>query len=106
MNEATNLPPEPSVHGEPSPNLRGEALVATPKSGHAVSLPSEDLRKAKTLPRRVFNVALILFLVGLVAFGIGVAVALAVLGGSLDLQTGWVKDAAATLKDLAQHFKK
>jgi len=54
--------------------------------------------------RRIFNVVLVLFIIGLVAFAIGVALAGAVLTGSLDLTTGWVKETLVTAKDIVQHF--
>lgn len=102
MSEARKLPPVPEH--EPTvleiapaaelPVLPGEkaASTAAPKTNHSVA--AERVGRAT-------NVLLILFMVGLAAFILGIAVASAVITGALDLNTGWVKDLLNAIKDLA-----
>ena len=53
---------------------------------------------------RAARVALIFFLIGLVAFVASVALSSAILLGILDLQTGWVKDTLSAVKVLIKQL--
>jgi hypothetical protein len=126
MSQARQI--EPKLPPPPDPDHRPEWLgVADGSMPHLPPLPEAALKTAELpeavlktaeLPplttlrirsgrpraRRAFNIVLILFLVGLAAFVLGIAIAYAVISGALDMQTGWLKEALGSFKDLAHHY--
>ena len=105
--KATDRPAaaEPAVFAGDALGPVGEGgLKATTVTAHA----ADTTRPTTPRPRRsraVFNGLLILSLLGLLAFGAGVFLALALLDGALDLKAGWLKDILTTLKSTAHHLK-
>ncbi len=101
---AANDPPVFTAGAESGPAvaLPGPGLGdVVPKTAHAVPAP-----KGRSFSRKVFNVLLILSLVGILGFAGGVAVAMAGMSGMLDAQSGWAKEMLGNVKELVQHFKK
>ena len=110
MSEARKL--DPQVHGSTSLDL-GQNSGSEPAIGPlapggnstAVFREAEAAKpKKRSRTRRLVNAALILSVIGLMSFAGGIAVTMSVLSGTLDLQTGWVKESLNTIKDLAHHF--
>lgn len=126
MSEAKKLDPEDrSASGAPEPLVYAperQGPVVDLRTVSAVpeelGLPALDQRPlaemppepdtalltmARPLKKRRGRTLLYLFLIGLVAFACGVALASAVVTGMLDLQSGWIKDALHQVKDLLRH---
>ena len=105
--EAQKLPPLPD--GEPAVGLEGDLppllkvvvddTAALPPTKKLISRTVEN----KTAVDEGAHGLLIFFVIGLLSFIAGIALASTVLVGILDLNTGWLKDLLDTLKDLARH---
>lgn len=123
MNEARQIQstpasaqPEPAVlgHGEePEVSLPPIPTESLPEARlRTAELPLSELprnlklrgQSGRPRVRKAATVVLILFLVALVAFAAGVAIAYGVISGAFDAQTGWVKDVLGSFKDFAHHF--
>jgi hypothetical protein len=111
MSVAPKLPPLPDAdpnHAathDAGPRLDVElvnAEAAAERPGTQPPLPAGKSGKPRR-ESRIPQVVLVLFVVGLVAFALGVALAATVVLGELDLNSGWLKDVLDTLKDLAKH---
>jgi len=108
MSEAKKLLEDAAQTGEPAvfaTPIMGDTQAEEGAFGIEPRTATLAVRPPRTVnSRRIFNIVLLLFIIGLVAFAVGVALAGAVLTGSLDLTTGWVKETLVTAKDIVQHF--
>lgn len=90
----TELMPTEQPHTEQAPTDLPEPLT----TGKSKNLAKKTGAPAPKTLDKASRAALILFILGFVAFVAGVALASAIVLGVLDLQTGWVKDVLTTVK--------
>jgi hypothetical protein len=103
MNEAKNLRPEP-------PQREPALFEATAVSNHPTepltqipSGPATRLLVPHSFARQLFTQLLLFFLIGILTFALGAAVAVALVTGILDGYSGQFKDLLHQVKDLVGH---
>jgi hypothetical protein len=95
------LPPLPgAVRATPAPARLGGDEATTAQDPASPSHAKRTLHKKRAWVDRTSTKMLVLFLIGILAFGVGAAIAAAVVLGTLDVKLGILKDLVKTAKEL------
>ena len=103
MNEAKNLKSEPPQR---EPALFEATAVSVQPSAPLTQIPSGPatrLLAPRSFARQLSTQLLLFFLIGILTFALGAAIAVALVTGILDSYSGQIKDLLHQMKDLVGH---